>query len=71
METGLYLPNGNADIVLRVMEARDRRDTCSHCYLTVDLYKTGTKEVVAASSLISIALLFVPYREKNETLSTQ
>lgn len=54
---GLYLPNGNADIILRVMEARDRRDTCSHSYLTVDLYKTGTKEVVAASSLISIALI--------------
>lgn len=39
------------------MEARYRRDTCSHCYLTVDLYETRTKEIVAARSLISIALL--------------
>ena len=64
METSSHLPNGNADIVLRVMEARDRRYTSSHCYLAVDLYKTGTKEIVAASSLVSITLLLVQNIEK-------
>lgn len=34
-----YLPDKYADIILGIAISRNWRNTCTHCYLTVDLNK--------------------------------